>query len=253
MKRYLLTLIFLLTSIKIVLSSPTGLWIAQKIHERERGDDARLEMEMTLIDKNGGKRERRLIILRKDFNGEDKVVLRFIYPHDINGTSFLVWEHKGRDNERFLYLPALGRIKRIATREKDENFAGTDFSYEDMSDRKLEDYTYELMEEEVAYEKESCYLLASYPKGENPKYPKILSWVRKDNFVVMKAEYYNKQGSIEKTFKVLKLEEINGIWTPLELLMKNHKTNHQTFTKVRKVQYNEGIPDMHFEIGGLKR
>lgn len=150
MRRYLLcflSLIFLLTSLEIGFSQPTGLWVAHKIEEREKGNDASLKMDMSLIDKKGRERQRKLFIIRKDFEGKDKLLLKFTYPKDINGTFFLVWEHKGRDNERFLYLPALGRIRRIATREKDENFAGTDFSYEDISGRKLEDYTYKLIED----------------------------------------------------------------------------------------------------------
>ncbi len=256
MRHYLLcflSLIFLLTSLEIGFSQPTGLWVAQKIEEREKGNDTSLKMDMALIDKKGRERQRKLFIIRKDFKGKDKLLLRFTYPKDINGTSFLVWEQKGRDNERFLYLPALGRIRRIATREKDENFAGTDFSYEDISGRKLEDYTYKLIEEEIICEEKNCYLLASYPKEKDSRYPKILSWIRKDSFVTIKAHYYNKKGEVEKTYRVLKLGKIDGIWTALGLSMENHKTSHKTFIKVKEVQYNIGIPSRRFERRELKR
>lgn len=249
----LLGIIFLLINGQVCFSQPTGLWVAQKLDEREKGNDASLEMDMTLIDKKGRKRQRKLIIIRKDFEGNDKLRLKFTYPKDIKGTSFLVWEHTGRDNERFLYLPALGRIRRIATREKNENFAGTDFSYEDISGRKLEDYMYELIEEETFYEEKNCYLLGSYPKEKDSRYPKIVSCVRKDNFVVIKGEYYNKKGELEKTYKVLNLKTIDGIWTVLEHSMENHKTRHKTFITVKEVQYNRGIPDRRFERRELKR
>ena len=249
----LLTLILMLTGTEIGFSEPTGLWVAQKMDERERGDDARLQMDMTLIDKRGRERHRKLVIIRKDFGGKDKLLLKFAYPKDIKGTSFLVWEHKGRDNERFLYLPALGRVRRIATREKNENFAGTDFSYEDISGRKLEEYTYKLIEEKIISEGKDCYLLASYPKEKGSRYPKILSYVRKDNFVVIKAEYLNKKEEIEKTYRVLNLRKIHGIWTVLEHSMENHKSNHKTFITVKGVQYNGRIPDRRFEKRALKR
>lgn len=249
----LITLILMLEGTKIGFSQPTGFWVAQKIDERERGDDATLQMDMTLTDKRGRERRRKLIIIRKDFGGKDKLLLKFTYPKDIKGTTFLVWEHKGRDNERFLYLPALGRIRRIATREKNENFAGTDFSYEDISGRKLGDYTYRLIEEEIISEEKNCYLLASYPNERDSKYPKILSWVRKDNFVVIRGEYHSKNGKIEKTYKVLNLKRIDGIWTVLEHSMENHRTNHKTFIKVNEVQYNKGIPERRFERRALKR
>lgn len=248
-----LTAFFLLMSGQVCLSQPTGLWVAQSIDERERGDDASLKMDMSLVDKKGRERHRKLTIIRKDFGEKDKLLLKFTFPKDIKGTSFLVWEHKGRDNERFLYLPALGRIRRIATREKNENFAGTDFSYEDISGRKLEDYTYTLIKEEIICEEKACYLLASYPKEKNSRYPKILSWARKDNFVVIKGEYYDKKGKVEKTYTVLKLDKIDGIWTVLEHSMENHKTAHKTFITVKDVKYNKGVPDKRFERRALKR
>lgn len=266
---FLLTLIFLLINERICFSmamiigtnaaagiteiTTTGLWVAQRGDKRETGRDAALKMEMRLIDKKGQERKRKLFIIRKDFNGEDKLLLKFTYPNDIKGTSFLVWEHKDKENERFLYLPALGRIRRIATSQKEENFAGTDFSYEDITGRKLEDYTYQLIKENVSYEGKSCYLLASYSKKKQVKFPKILSWVRRDIFVAIKAEYYNKKEKVVKTFKVLNLKKIDDIWTPLELSMENHKTSHKTFIKVTKVQYNKGIPDYRFKRKELKR
>ncbi|MCK5533741.1 outer membrane lipoprotein-sorting protein [bacterium] len=258
MKHYLLcvlSLVFIFVNINIkeVFPQQTGLWVAGKIDKREAGKDSDLKMKMILTDKKGRERKRTLFVIRKDFNGEDKLLLKFTYPKDISGTSFLVWEHKGEDNERFLYLPALGRIRRIATNQKDENFAGTDFSYEDISGRKLEDYTYRLKEELVVYKEQECYLLISYPKDTDSKYPKVLSWVRKDNFVTLKADYYNNSGDIEKTYKCLKLKQIDKIWTALELLMENHKTGHKTLIKVEKVKYNQGLSAKRFEKKELKR
>jgi len=251
---WLLSIVFLLMNVQICFSQPTtGLWVAQRIDERERGDDVSVHMDMTLIDKRGSERQRKLFIIRKDVDGKDKLLLKFSYPNDIKSTSFLVWEHKGRDNERFLYLPALGRIRRIATREKNENFAGTDFSYEDISGRKLEDYTYTLIKENTLHEGKACYLLESYPKEKDSKYPKTRSWVRKDNFVTIKGEYYNRKGEVEKTYTVSKLKVIDGIWTVLEHSMENHKTAHTTLIKVKDVHYNSGIPDRSFGRRAFKR
>jgi len=244
---FLFSILVLIMIINNCLGQTSGFWVAQKVDEREKGEDASLQMDMVLIDKKGRERERKLFIIRKDFEGNDKLLLKFTYPNDIRGTSFLVWEHEEKDNERFLYLPALGRVRRIASSEKDENFAGTDFSYEDISGRKLENYTYQLIEEEVIYESIECYLLASYPKEVNAKFPMIHSWIRKDNFVIIKADYYNKKEEIEKTFHVLKLDKVDGIWTSLELLMENHKMNHKTFSKVTNVVYNQGIQDIRFD------
>jgi hypothetical protein len=249
---WLLAAVLVLVGAGIALAQPTGPWVAQRMDQRERGEDAALTMDMTLIDKKQRVRHRKLTILRKDFEGSDKLLLKFTFPKDIQGTSFLVWERRGRDNERFLYLPALGRIRRIATQEKNENFAGTDFSYEDISGRKLEDYDYELIDEHASHDQWECYVLASYPRDEDSRYPKILSWVRKDIFVAVKAEYYNKKGEPEKTYQVGQLKAVDGIWTILRQSMENHKSRHKTNIMVRDVQYNRGIPGRRFERRELK-
>ena len=256
MKRYFFHLsgiVILFMSAGLGFSDVDGLWVAQQIDQRETGEDAKLQMNMILIDKKERERKRNLFIMRKQFNSNDRLLLKFTYPNDIKGTALLVWENRGKDNERFLYLPALGRIRRITTNEKDENFAGTDFSYEDISGRKLEDYTYQLIEEEVIYNTKECYLLASYPSEKDAKFPKIISWVTKDTFVVIKAEYYNRRGELEKTYRVDKLEKIDEIWTPLEFQMENHDLNHKTISVVTDVEYNTGIPEHSFELRELEK
>lgn len=244
--RFLIIFIILFSQIEICLSGMDGYWVAKQMDERNRGKDASIEMEMKLIDKKSKERKRELFIFRKDYQGLDKLILKFTYPKDIKGTSFLVWEHKEEDNERFLYLPALRRVRRIASSEKNENFAGTDFSYEDISGRKLNDYTYKLVNDTATCKGYRCYLLESYPKGKNPKYPRIVSWVRKDSFITLKAEYYNRQGMKEKIFEVNKMERIDDIWTMLEMIMENLKLKHRTYIKVNKVSYNQRISDTYF-------
>jgi len=253
--RKILLLAFLYVSLSVVSVSAqvTGLWVAQRIDERNKGKDAVQRMEMTLIDAKGRERRRSLTIIRKEFDGQDRLLLKFTYPNDIKGVSFLVWEHKGQDNERFLYLPALGRIRRIASSEKDENFAGTDFSYEDISGPKLEDYHYDLVDDAVLCNSEECYLIASFPKGTESRFSKILSWVIKDSFFVIKAEYYNKLDRLEKTFNASQISLINDIWTAMEISMENHKTRHKTISYITEINYNIGIPDDNFKKDALER
>ena len=96
-------------------------------------------------------------------------------------------------------------------------------------------------------------MISSIPKDKGSKYTKIFSWVRKDNFVTIKAEYYDKKGDLEKTFKVLELDEIDGIWTTLKLFMENHSARHTTLIEIKKVKYNTGITDSKFEKRELKK
>ena len=122
--------------------SPDG--VARQIESRDTGRDSRAEVRMRLFDRHGRVRERAmtLLALRGAGGQGDRTLVRFTYPNDIRNTAFLVWEHPDADDERFLYLPALGRVRRIAGEEKQESFVGSDLSYEDIGGRKVSDYTY---------------------------------------------------------------------------------------------------------------
>ena len=109
-------------------------WVARQVRERNQGRDSRAELRMRLFDRQGRVRERVLtmLTLQGQKGTGDRSLIRFTYPNDIRNTAFLVWEHPDADDERFLYLPALGRVRRIAGQEKDESFVGSDLSYEDI-------------------------------------------------------------------------------------------------------------------------
>ncbi len=136
----------------------TADWIARQIDTRDTGRDSRLEMQMRLFDRQNRKRERTLTVIGLDGTANpasggiaDRTLVRFTYPNDIAGTSFLVWERPSGDDDRFLFLPALGRIRRISGAERQESFVGSDFTFEDIGGRALEDYSYSLLETEAAW------------------------------------------------------------------------------------------------------
>src|SRR3982751_4901418 len=140
--------------------SLTAEQIARRVQDRDTGRDSRAEMRMKLFDRHGRVRERAMTIVTlrgHDHPGVapsapdgDRLLIRFTYPNDIRGTSFLVWEHPKSDDERFLYLPSLGRVRRIAGTETQESFVGSDFSYEDIGGREFDDYTYTLADEKAS-------------------------------------------------------------------------------------------------------
>ena len=166
-------------------------WVAQQIDQRDTAKDARLEMTMRLFDRHGRPRERTLVMtsLRRSSalrqaqgvpstsRDGDRVLVRFLSPGDIKGTGLLVWEHPGGEDERFLYLPALGRVRRIAGREKQESFVGSDLSYEDIGSRKVEDYTYAFVQRDRAWTGPDgltypAWQLESKAKDSEARYPR---------------------------------------------------------------------------------
>jgi hypothetical protein len=231
----------------------TADWIARQVDERDSGKDSRLEMSMTLFDRQGRTRERRLTVttLRASAARGDRVLVRFEAPNDIKGTGLLVWEHPTAEDERFLYLPALGRVRRIAGTEKQESFVGSDFSYEDIGGRELDEYQYALVERDAAWTSPSgdtfpAWRLESRSKDTQALYPRVISLIRKDNFVVVSAEIFNRRNEREKRFDVRDLRQVDGIWTAMALSVSNDLQRTRTDLLVTSARYNVGLNESGF-------
>ncbi len=243
---------------------PTGEWVARQIEDRDTGRDTRTAMTMKLFDRQERVRERSLMLLALNATAPgqdgiaDRVLIRFTYPNDINGTSFLVWERPDGDDERFLFLPALGRVRRIAGSERQESFVGTDFTYEDMGGRAIEDYTYALPDANATWtapdkSTHAVYILESRTKDAHAKYPRIVSYVRKDALVVVYAEMFNRRNEREKTYRVNRLDRVQGFWTALDAVMTNELARTRTELTVTKAEYNVGLKDADVSRRELER
>jgi Outer membrane lipoprotein-sorting protein len=228
-------------------------WVAQQIEGRDTGRDSRAEWTMRLFDRHGRVRERALLLtsLRGSAGRDDRALIRFLAPNDIKGTGFLVWEHAHAEDERFLYLPALGRVRRIAGAEAQESFVGSDLSYEDIGGRELEDYTYAFVRRDDAWTDPSgashpAWRLESRLIDKQAQYPRTVSLVRKDNFVVVSADIYNRRDEREKRFDVRRLERIDGIWTASDIVMVNEQQRTRTELVVKQARYNIGLSESDF-------
>jgi hypothetical protein len=237
----------------VALQRPAPEWVAHQIENRDTGRDSRAEMRMRLYDRRDRVRERTMTLMT--LNGAagkgDKILVRFIYPNDIKNTAFLVWEHPDADDERFLYLPALGRVRRIAGEEKQESFVGSDLSYEDVGGRDVADYTYAFADENATWtapdgSKHSAWSLESRAKDENADYPRSVSLVRKDNFVVVHADIFNPRNERVKVFDVRKLERIDNIWTALSIVVANERDRTRTELETVSIRYNVGLTESDF-------
>ena len=243
-----------ITSFAAAQAQDTAEWVARQVRDRNTGRDSRAELRMRLYDRQGRVRERALTMLR--MRGEkgkgDRTLLRFTYPNDIRNTSFLVWEHPGAvDDERFLYLPALGRVRRIAGQEKDESFVGSDLSYEDIGGRDIADHTYAFTADDTAWTapdgtRHPAWLLESKAKDPNATLPRSVSFVLKERFIITAADVFNRRNERVKHFEARKLERIEGIWTVLDLVMSNEKDNTRTELTTTSIDYNVGLTEEDF-------
>lgn len=235
-------------------------WVARQIDARDTGRDSRLAMAMRLTDRQGRTRERALVIttLRAAGARGDRVLVRFLAPADIKGTGFLVWEHATQDDERFLYLPALGRVRRIAGAETQDSFVGSDLSYEDIGGRKVADYTYRMLDAAASWTDATgaahpAWRIESTAKDAEAKYPVVRSLVRKDAFVVVAAEVLNRRGEVEKRYTVAKLERPSGLWTVTDATMANDVTKTRTTMVVTEARYGVGLTEDAFSRRALEQ
>lgn len=231
----------------------TGWDIMEKVDNRYTGDDQTAEMTMTLTKSSGRKRVRKVKVWQKDYGKNDKSLMRFLEPADIRGTGFLVWEHEEKDDDQWLYLPALKKVRRISTREKEKSFMGTDFSYEDLGSHDLDDYDYTLLKSET-FNDQNCHVIESLPKpGKKKSYSKIISWIRKDIFIAIKIDFYDKKGEFLKRLHAINIEKIDGIWTTKRMEMENVQKKHITVLEFENIRYNIGLKNNIFTERNLTK
>lgn len=240
-----------------------GAWLARQMDDRDTGRDSRTVMRMRLFDRQGRPRERALIItgMRGGRNRPvpaDRTLIRFTEPADIRGTGFLVWEQPSGDDERFLYLPSLGRVRRIAGSEAQESFVGSDFTYEDIGGRELESYDYRLLDDNASWKgtdgvAHPAYRLESRRKDAGSRFPRVVSLVRRDNYIVVEARIFNRRGEEQKTFSASRVEKVDGYWTVLAMTMADAQARTRTELTIEQVDYDIGLGPDDFTRRELER
>ncbi|RMF84010.1 MAG: outer membrane lipoprotein-sorting protein [Nitrospirae bacterium] len=231
----------------------TATEILKRARSHAQVKQADLTLRMLLVNKRGEKRQRSVEALKKAIDGRIHYVIRFLYPNDIKGTSLLTIQNPKGEDDQFIYLPALHRTRRISSSEKSKSFLGTDFSYEDFQSRDVEAGIHTLLGEE-SVGGSPCYKVESRPKDPNSAaYGRVVTWIRKDIFVPVKADYYDRNGRLWKQLKVVRLEKIEGHWTATRAVMTNVQKQHKTLLEVVKAEYRKPLDDALFTRAALER
>lgn len=252
--RKLFTIALLLAIPAAILLAQDGTEIMIKVYDRPDGDDYTGSMRMTLINKRGSERVREMKIYSKD-KGEDTWNLTyFLAPADVRGTGFLQYEYDDADREddRWLYLPALKKSRRISGSADGDSFMGSDFTYDDWGERNVADDLHELLREEehAGY---TCWVVESKPVDEDDQYSRIVSWIRQDNFVELKVDFYDRAGELLKTLIVEDIQQVGGYWTPFKMTMTNVQDEHRTIIEQLDISYDQGLDDSLFRVSTLER
>lgn len=250
---------FLSCSPAVLADEPTALQIMVMVDQREDGETLKQQMTQTLTDRNGRERVRKLISFRKDFGADKKMLSFFLEPANIRDTALLTFDYDNAkvDDDQWLYLPALKKVRRISAADRGDYFMGTDFSFEDMKQTpELTDYRWTLLGSEVI-NGQDCWMVEGDPAtqrlGNELGYSKIIHHVRKDNAVSIQVDYWDLAQRPLKTMRILEIQEIQGIWTPLKIEMLNAQSQHKTLIELSAHRYNENISDKQFSQRSLKR
>jgi outer membrane lipoprotein-sorting protein len=209
------------------------------------GIDIKAKVLMKLISKDGKERIRELTMLRlnKGESAEQKYYMYFHRPADVREMTFMVWKYLGKNDDRWLYLPSIKLVRRIAANDKNSNFVGSDFTYEDVSGREVMADNHTLKSEETFNDK-SVYMVESVPKDEKSAYySRKVSWIDQETFLPLKEEYYNKRDDLYKIFTAEKIETVQGIETIIQRTMANVQNGHRTVVTFEEVGYNIGLKE----------
>lgn len=230
---------------------PSGESIAEKTYAKDDGVSVSRKLVMELKDKRGKVRTRETRALRKYFSEEKRQAIFYLTPTSVKGTAFLTLDYPdpSKDDDQWLYMPALRKTRRISAANRGDYFLGTDLTYEDI---KLEariskdDYNYKTIGKEVVNGHE-CYVLEATPKNEKIAkelgYSKSKYWIDASLFMLRKAESWDVSGNFLKTVVISEIKEVQGIWTYHRIDVKNHKTKHETIFRFSEIDYEAILSD----------
>jgi hypothetical protein len=216
---------------------------------------------MTIIDNRGRERVRKIATVSKLYdNGEtEKRLIRFFSPADVKGTGLLTFDYENRDDDMWLFMPALRKTRRIVSTEKAKNFMGSEFTYADMTPPILDNFTYEILgEEEVTGT--TCWKIEMTPVDDDVAdengFSKRISFIAKQDFVIRKAIYYNLDGEFHKELAVENVKEIdtqNHKYRPMRMVMTNQQNGRKSVLDVDEIQFNPEVKDEFFTTRYLER
>jgi len=249
--------IFFLSPLPLMAETPEekGLAIAVEDDKRDNGfDDFTANMVMLLKNRQGEESRRDIRNKTLEVKGDgDKSLVTFDKPRDVKGTALLNFTHKTGNDDQWLFLPALKRVKRISSSNKSGSFMGSEFAYEDVTSQEVEKYTYKWIRDESLDGKE-CFVFERYPAYKNSGYTRQVVWLDKAEYRIYKIDFYDRKNSLLKTQTNKGYKQyLDQYWQPAEMFMKNHQTGKSTLLTWSEYKFRTGLKDKNFNKNSLKR
>lgn len=235
-------------------ASDRGLEIVREAERRDSGyDNYSVDMKMILVNKQGDRtiRSMRQKILEVADDG-DKSIMVFDEPADVKGTALLTHSHKTGSDDQWVFFPAVKRVKRIASNNKSGSFVASEFAYEDLSSQEVEKYTYRFLGEQTL-EGVECFIVERVPVDDNSGYTRQVAWYDKDQYRVLKVEYYDRKDTLLKTLELKGYQQyMEQYWRPDSMVMNNHQTGKGTILEFSDYSFRVGFDESDFNRKSLE-
>ncbi len=253
-KALLAALLTLAVFLNLVAETPEqkGLRIAVENEQANNGFNGEFsETEMVLVNAQGDKTVRRMTGKTKETKKDgDKSVITFLWPADVKGTRMLTWSHKSRNDDQWLYLPSLKRVKRISSRNKSGAFMGSEFAYEDLGSQEVEKYSHKWLKDET-HEDRECWVLEQIPVDKKSGYKSQVLWVDKEYRQPTKIEYYDRKGELLKVASFSQYKKLDRWWRVHQIKMENLQTRKHSIIRWPVRKLTAEVEEEDFESGSL--
>ncbi|MBR6296313.1 MAG: outer membrane lipoprotein-sorting protein [Treponema sp.] len=261
MKKLILTLSTALLALSLNAQTLSGYDIMKKADEVPSPKTSSSTATLTIHSKKGNDRIREVIMKSKDYGDVEKEVIVFTTPKDVAGTGYLMFNYKEdskgnkKDSDNWLYMPAMKKTRRIASSgsESEGSFMGTDFTYQDMGDRSLSKYNYNLLGEE-SVDGVSCYKVECISKAHTEKDPRYITYISKSDFIMRKCEFYDRQNQLHRVLTCSNFTTIKGFTTAQKMKMENVQTGTWSLIETKNITYDANdIDDSIFTVAALEK
>ena len=240
----------LLMAVRLSAQEPRT--IVEESQKRSTSTSQRYEGTLRVIDAKSKVTEKRWQFDRIGSHGNSKSVLRFLAPAEVKGVALLVINHPDRSSDQWMWTPAIARERRIAVQDRATRFFGTDFSFEDLEERDINQFDYRLLGEE-AVDGAACWKIESRPKKTKvSQYTHSIVWIRKDNYALAQIENYKREELVRRA-RYSDIRNVQNIWTAHSIEMHDLTRASRTIMKIEKLQYNTPMKDSDFTIQAIRR
>ena len=226
--------------------------VVAEAQRRTEAESQHYEGTLRVIDSKGKIADKEWIYDRLGSHGSSKAVLRFTEPAEVRGVALLIANHPDRASDQWMWTPAIQRDRRIALQDRSTRFFGTDFSFEDLEERDVDQYEYRALGDE-AVDGTACWKIESRPTGRRrSQYTRSILWVRQDNYAYARIENY-RDDELVRRLDYRRIEQVQGIWTARELEMHDLGRDSRTVLTLEKLEYNVPMRDEDFTLQALRK